>query len=747
MPAIGIVREQIVSGVGQVVTSGVMNDSSHGYTLGADLYIDSTPGALTTTIPTGESKGIQKIGKVVSANHIIVQGAFRTNATPNLDEGNIFLGNAAGVAHTASFNTTLASNLAALTSVINTTANVQINPDTEIDGMKGFTYDVTNNFLGLGTTTPEAAFHQISDNNGLSATVLLTEYSTATSAGDFRFQRGEGTLASPSVMNIGDRIGQIRWEPAYQVAANTTSYGIDFNSTLEIAGFADGTQGATDTFTNANGDFSQYSQHTGNGIDRAIQDVQAHDYGTLTVDSITFADGQVYDDGTRVVISGVTESNVTPLQTFSVFYLKYVAGDGGRYELYDDDQLTTGSQRVTGSGFYTSGVGEVEVKPDQLYFTDTSIAYFTGQAFLFSGATDANVTPLNNNIAYVLRTGSGAQRRYRLYKDAARTIPWNLTGTIDLAGLQVEVSHFYQPTGLQIDVDESLANSVINTSIIKVRANGEIQLGCTSTFNNGTGNVTITTEGNISTVANVDAVHFNGNISGTTGDFTGNISADTLNGNVSGTTGDIATVTASTKVVTDLIENNTGNNLSVDANIVLSSYTTSANTTTAVQDVQAHDNGTLVVDSIGFSGGQIFSDGTLIYYQNATDSNVTPLNTLSFYLKWTSGDGGRFELYDDAGFTTGSTRVTGSGFYSSNVGEVVTTVNTTTGQSITTTGNISAGNVIVGDRLQLKSYSNTEIIALTGLTAGEVVYNSTDNLVSYYDGTNWRNIAQGAIVT
>ena len=93
MPALGIVRENITTAsVGQVVTSGEMNDSSHGYTLGADLYIDTTAGGLTTTIPTGEDKLIQKIGKVVSANHIIVQGAFRTNATPNLNEGNIFLG-------------------------------------------------------------------------------------------------------------------------------------------------------------------------------------------------------------------------------------------------------------------------------------------------------------------------------------------------------------------------------------------------------------------------------------------------------------------------------------------------------------------------------------------------------------------------------------------------------------------------------------------------------------------------------
>jgi hypothetical protein len=51
------------------------------------------------------------------------------------------------------------------------------------------------------------------------------------------------------------------------------------------------------------------------------------------------------------------------------------------------------------------------------------------------------------------------------------------------------------------------------------------------------------------------------------------------------------------------------------------------------------------------------------------------------------------------------------------------------------------------NRVKFKNHTSTEILALSGMTAGEVVYNSTDNLVAYYDGTNWRNIAQGAIIT
>ena len=108
MPAIGVVKEQITdTNVGQVVTSGEMNDSSHGYTLGADLYVDTTAGGLTTTVPTGEDKLIQKIGKVVGSNHILIQGAFRTNATPNLNDGNIFIGNGSNQSVSAVLDTSI----------------------------------------------------------------------------------------------------------------------------------------------------------------------------------------------------------------------------------------------------------------------------------------------------------------------------------------------------------------------------------------------------------------------------------------------------------------------------------------------------------------------------------------------------------------------------------------------------------------------------------------------------------------
>jgi hypothetical protein len=112
MPCIGLVAEQIPDGNnGAVVATGV----SFGYdtsllTAGDTLYIDTTAGNLVITPPTGESSQIQNIGKVIKADsngRILVLGPGRSNATGNLDNGNIFIGNGSNQAVTATLDTDL----------------------------------------------------------------------------------------------------------------------------------------------------------------------------------------------------------------------------------------------------------------------------------------------------------------------------------------------------------------------------------------------------------------------------------------------------------------------------------------------------------------------------------------------------------------------------------------------------------------------------------------------------------------
>jgi hypothetical protein len=114
MPAFGLVQAATSSGNScTVVTFGTFieyDTSTPGWSLGDTLYVSaSTAGALTNSAPAGESNLIQNIGKVQRVDstdgRIKVGGAGRTNATPNLNDGNIFIGNSSNQVTTSSFNT------------------------------------------------------------------------------------------------------------------------------------------------------------------------------------------------------------------------------------------------------------------------------------------------------------------------------------------------------------------------------------------------------------------------------------------------------------------------------------------------------------------------------------------------------------------------------------------------------------------------------------------------------------------
>ena len=115
MPAFGIVAASATSGQPvDIYTFGTLSSvdtSTPGWSIGDELYVSTTPGALTNSAPTGESASIQKIAKVTrvdnSAGSIKIMGAGRSNATPNLNDGNIFIGNASNQAVSAALNTSI----------------------------------------------------------------------------------------------------------------------------------------------------------------------------------------------------------------------------------------------------------------------------------------------------------------------------------------------------------------------------------------------------------------------------------------------------------------------------------------------------------------------------------------------------------------------------------------------------------------------------------------------------------------
>jgi len=100
MPAVGLTAESASNNAEVHIISfgdlSGLNTSSMG-SVGASFFVSTTPGAITTTPPTGSSSKIQNIGQLIkqhsSQGTIRVVGASQTEETPNLDEGHFFLGN------------------------------------------------------------------------------------------------------------------------------------------------------------------------------------------------------------------------------------------------------------------------------------------------------------------------------------------------------------------------------------------------------------------------------------------------------------------------------------------------------------------------------------------------------------------------------------------------------------------------------------------------------------------------------
>lgn len=110
MPAFGLAAKTVsINAALEVYTFGTLSGlDTSSYAEGDELFVSTTAGALTSTAPTGEGSQVQKVGKVTrshaSSGSIKIMGAGRTNATPNLNNGNFFLGNVNNIATTASFS-------------------------------------------------------------------------------------------------------------------------------------------------------------------------------------------------------------------------------------------------------------------------------------------------------------------------------------------------------------------------------------------------------------------------------------------------------------------------------------------------------------------------------------------------------------------------------------------------------------------------------------------------------------------
>jgi len=176
MPAFGIAESDIANtATGNIVTFGScpghdvsdFGETSITFALGDTVFISSAEaGKLTNVAPTGESNLIQNIGKIERAAPttnmtIKVGGAGRTNATPALNNGNIFIGNGSNQSSTVPLATQL-TNYVALSVVgdDSTGTSFNIGESIKIAGAGSVTTAMSGDTLtitGSGTSLPDGS--------------------------------------------------------------------------------------------------------------------------------------------------------------------------------------------------------------------------------------------------------------------------------------------------------------------------------------------------------------------------------------------------------------------------------------------------------------------------------------------------------------------------------------------------------------------------------------------------------------
>jgi len=201
MPAFGVVAATTTSGQPvDIYTSGILSSiDTSSYSEGDELFVSTTAGALTDTAPTGETSKLQKIAKVTrsdaSAGSIFITGAGRTNAVPNLDDGDIFLGNGSNQAVTASLNTKIEDYLDAGTS--------------------------TPTFASFTMSNSTAtAYDGTADQEGATVRIINTNNTTSDTFADIRF---ESHSSSTGRARIGMELPSVNNSELFFVTENSGS--------------------------------------------------------------------------------------------------------------------------------------------------------------------------------------------------------------------------------------------------------------------------------------------------------------------------------------------------------------------------------------------------------------------------------------------------------------------------------------------------------------------------------------------
>jgi len=450
----------------QIITFGNLTDvntTTYSLSLNDTVFVSAaTAGALTNSAPAGEANLIQNIGRVIradaSAGIIKVGGAGRSNATPNLDDGKIFKGNASNQAESVALSSialsslnddlsylTPANNLSDLDNVATARTNLGVAIGSDVQAYDAQLADVA------GLTPADGSFIVGDGANFVSE-------SGATARASLGLTIGTDVLAATAGLNDLSDV-------SFTAGPGIDNYVLTYDNGTSSWG-AEAVSGGGDLLAANNLSDLDNAATARTNLGVAIgSDVQAYDAQLADVAGLTPADGSfIVGDGANFVAeSGATARTSLGLGTAATSNtgdflastaglndlsdVSFTAGPGiDNYVLtYDNASSSWGAEAAAGGGYSVT--------------VDTTTISTTNPTTLSSPSDNEEVYIISNsttdvtvNLVAAATCGSGFKYTFKVLGTGVITLDPNGTEYIDFAAQTTfAIGAQYDSVSLQTD--------------------------------------------------------------------------------------------------------------------------------------------------------------------------------------------------------------------------------------------------------------------------------------------------------